>query len=241
MRIAVLTDVHANLPALEAALAVIEQEGYDLLVHTGDVINIGPFPAECLERLLSLPKTHLLMGNHDAWFAFGLPQPQPVWMSDGEVAHQQWTHAQLEPSLRSVVAQWPYSMTYTGDDVTLALLHYPTNAAGDFLLALKAPGAAELDALFAPFPGDLLFYGHDHHFADTTGHRRYVNPGPLGCGPRAEARYCLVTIDGGQYTVAHRAIPYDDHALYHAFEERAVPERAFLYQAFFGGRFGRSS
>jgi hypothetical protein len=54
-KIAVMTDVHANLPALQAALSTIEQEGYDLLVHTGDAIAIGPYPAETLDVLLSTP------------------------------------------------------------------------------------------------------------------------------------------------------------------------------------------
>lgn len=53
MKLAVLTDVHANLPALRAALRALEQEGFDLLVHLGDAIAIGPFPSECLELLLS--------------------------------------------------------------------------------------------------------------------------------------------------------------------------------------------
>ena len=81
MRIVVLTDVHGNLPALNVALHSIEREGYDLLVHLGDAIAIGPFPAECLERLLALPRARLLMGNHDVWFASGLPEPRPSWMS----------------------------------------------------------------------------------------------------------------------------------------------------------------
>ena len=126
MRVVVLTDVHANLPALNAALSAICHQGFDLLVHTGDAISIGPFPAECLDILLALPRTRLLMGNHDAWFVHGLPTPQPTWMSDGEVLHQQWTHAQLNPALRTVVAQWPYVLTETCEQVGLAFLHYPS-------------------------------------------------------------------------------------------------------------------
>src|SRR5688572_9029442 len=108
MRVAVITDIHANLPALTAALTAIAREGYDLLVHTGDAIGIGPFPAECVERLLGTPNIRCLMGNHDAWFAHGLPSPRPAWMSEGEVTHQQWTHTQLDPTLRSVIMTWPY-------------------------------------------------------------------------------------------------------------------------------------
>lgn len=73
MRLVVLTDLHGNLPALEAALTEIDRDGYDLLAHTGDAVGIGPFPAECLDRLLGLKNALLLTGNHDAWFASGLP------------------------------------------------------------------------------------------------------------------------------------------------------------------------
>jgi predicted phosphodiesterase len=76
MRIAVFTDVHGNLPALEAALAAIERARCDAIYHTGDAIGIGPYPAECLDRLLHAPRVYCVMGNHDAWFAYGLPQPQ---------------------------------------------------------------------------------------------------------------------------------------------------------------------
>jgi predicted phosphodiesterase len=108
MKIAVLTDAHGNLPALRAALKVIQKEGYDAVYHTGDAIAIGPHPAETLDLLLNTPNVRLIMGNHDSWFVHGLPIPQPSWMSDGEVTHQHWVHASLDPSLRSVVAQWPY-------------------------------------------------------------------------------------------------------------------------------------
>lgn len=65
MKIAILTDVHGNLPALQVALRAIRREGADAIFHTGDAIGIGPFPAECLELLLSTPGMNLICGNHD--------------------------------------------------------------------------------------------------------------------------------------------------------------------------------
>ena len=96
-----------NLPALEAALDAIRREGCDAIVHTGDAIGIGPFPAECLDLLLNTPNTSCVKGNPELWFVDGLPQPQPSWLSDGEVAHQRWTHTSIEPKLRAVVGDWP--------------------------------------------------------------------------------------------------------------------------------------
>jgi predicted phosphodiesterase len=239
MRLAIITDGHANLPALDAALDAIAGDGYDLLVHTGDAIGIGPFPAECLDRLLEMPRTRYVIGNHDAWFAHGLPTPQPSWMSDGEVAHQHWTHAQLDPTLRTVVAGWPYHIGETLEGVKVSFLHYGLDASGqNFRPIIAQTSIEELDQLFADTSGALIFYGHHHPQADAQGRARYTNPGSLGCNQHALARYCLADISQGRWTISQRAIPYDDRALYAAFEQRAVPERAFLYRAFFGGRFG---
>ena len=66
MKIALLTAVHGNLPALTAALAAIARDGVDATYHLGDAIGIGPYPAECLDLLLATPRLHAILGNHDA-------------------------------------------------------------------------------------------------------------------------------------------------------------------------------
>lgn len=236
MRIVVLTDIHANLPALNAALAAIESHGYDLLVHTGDAIAIGPFPAESLERLLNLPRCRCVMGNHDAWFADGLLSPQPPWMSDGELAHQYWTHAQFDPALRATVRTWPYLITETVETLTMSFLHYPYAGDKEFLPILQQPTVADLTQAFAPYPGELIFYGHHHPFADTVGAARYINPGSLGCATTAHARYTVVDVHNGQWQVTHHSVAYDDGPLIAAFQERDVPERVLINQFFYGGR-----
>ena len=147
-RIAVLTDVHANLPALDVALREIERLGADAIYHTGDVIGIGPFPAECLDRLLARPKTNLLMGNHDAWFAFGLPDESTSGMPAEEREHQRWVHAQLDPALKEVVATWAYASSLRVEGVRLDFLHYPLNASGGFRAPTDVALPETADALF---------------------------------------------------------------------------------------------
>lgn len=124
VRFAVITDVHANLPALDAALARIDDAGCDFIVHTGDAIGIGPYPAETLGRMLARPDMRFIMGNHDALFAFGLPSPRPSWFSAEEEAHQRWTHAQLDRGLRESVRQWPYRFTIPVDRSSITFCHY---------------------------------------------------------------------------------------------------------------------
>ncbi len=238
MRIAVLTDAHANLPALEATLAAIRAEGCEAIYHTGDAIGIGPQPAECLDLLLGTPGLRCLMGNHDAWFAFGLPEPRPAWMSEGELAHHRWVHARLDPALRPVVAAWPWVLEEQFEGLPVSFLHYPLVPSGsDFADIMAEPTPEDFDRLFAPYSRRLIFYGHHHPASDLRGRVHYVNPGALGCSKEPAARFAILDVGrGGQYTVEHRAAPYDDQALFRAFEERLVPEREAIYRMFFGGR-----
>jgi predicted phosphodiesterase len=246
-QIAVLTDAHANLPALEAALAAIRAEGVTAVYHTGDAIGIGPFPAEVLDRLLHAPGMRLVMGNHDAWFAFGLPDPRPPWMSEGELAHQRWVHAQLDPALRSAVAAWPWMIEEEIGGVPAAFVHYALDETGrGFAPIVPHPSPADLDRLFARLRARLVFYGHQHYPGAVTreavGRARYVNPDALGCAPEPMARYALVDVGrAGAERLAFRTVRYDWRPLFRAFEERAVPERAFIRATFFGGQGPRSA
>ena len=238
VKIAIMTDVHANLPALQAALTRIRQEGCDAVYHTGDVIGIGPFPEECLDLLLSQPDVRLLMGNHDAYFAIGLPDPRPEWMSDGELEHQHWVHSRLDSSHRRAVAEWPYRIDDDFGALTASFMHYALDEAGrDFASAVRTPGPEQLDELFHGCESDVVFFGHDHGASEVEGIRKYLNPGSLGCAPEAISRFAVLDCGDSCFHIRCLAEPYDDTELKRAFESRGVPERQFIYKAFFGGRF----
>lgn len=151
VKIAVMTDIHANLPALQAVLADIAARHVDAIYHTGDVIGIGPFPAECLEILLSLPNITCLMGNHDAWFVQGLPVPQPDWMSDGEMAHHQWTHRQIDDVYRWMIVQWPFVLHQEFAGVRVSFIHYGLQADGrEFHPIVRQPAVTDLATTTPP-------------------------------------------------------------------------------------------
>jgi predicted phosphodiesterase len=238
MRLVIFSDVHANLPALRAIQSAIQVDGYDLAIHTGDVLAIGPSPAECLDLLLNLPRTRLIMGNHDAYFAFGIPQPLPPYLSEGEYQHQLWTHQQIDPALRPFVAEWPYVIEQEIEELASAFLHYALNAARDYFVpVIRRPGVADLDRLFEGQNANLLFFGHDHNASDLSGRMHYINPGSAGCFHTAIARYVLVDYSKVNFTIEHRQVAYDDADLYREFEKRQVPDRDLIYRVFFGGRF----
>jgi GrpB-like predicted nucleotidyltransferase (UPF0157 family)/predicted phosphodiesterase len=265
MRIAVMSDAHANWLALEAAGAAIAELGCQAIVHTGDAVAIGPRPVECMRWMLETPGVRALLGNHEAWFVHGLPQPRPVWLGDGELAHQRWLHAQLDPAWRARVARWPVVWQATLEGVRVAFMHYapaqrpapvrqaapvaqgaPVTQGAPVLQAVEFAGFVQertpeaLDRLFAPYPADVVFYGHDHRPSDVTGRARYVNPGALGCGGDGLARFVVLDCQAGACTVERHAAPYDRQALFDDFEARQVPAREEIGRLFFahapGGR-----
>ncbi len=240
--IGIITDAHANLPALTAALAALEAQGCELVVHTGDAIGIGPHPAECLEVLLAQPGMRFVMGNHDEWFTHGLPDLQPAWMSDEECLHQQWTHRQLTPATRQGVGGWPDAIDLDLGGVRATFCHYPLDPAGNgFAPILKDPSAADLDRLFAGIRGDVVFYGHHHPRSDIHGRIRYVNPGALGCNAPGQARFAVLSIeDDGAWDVSLRAVTYDPSGLLPDYETRNVPARETILRIFHGATMGRA-
>ena len=232
---AIITDVHGNLPALEAAIKAINSEGCDAIFHLGDAIGIGPFPAECLERLLALQGFQSVMGNHDAAFVNGIPAEPPAYMSAGEADHYRWVRAQLTLELRRTISAWPYSINLEIGSLRSTMIHYPQNTdENGFANIIRDPTAAQLDGLFATTPGDLIWYGHHHPRSDISGRARYVNPGSLGCSVDARARFAMLSVyPDGKYMIDFHAAPYDPAPLFRAFETRSVPERISIQQRFF--------
>jgi len=114
MKIGIFTDLHANLSALKKALEIFQKEKCDTIVHVGDLIGIGPYPKECMELAIQQSNMTFVMGNHDYWYGFGLPNPIPKYMSDEEVAHQNWTHHQIGTAYKDKVKLWKFS-----EDITL--------------------------------------------------------------------------------------------------------------------------
>jgi predicted phosphodiesterase len=238
MKIGVISDLRANLPALKAVLVALEAEDVDAIFHLGDAIAIGPHPGECIELLLATPNLHLVRGNHESYYLEGIPKPQPTWMSEGEVRHQAWVRKQLGSKLQQKLRSWPWMIDRTFAGVNVRFQHYALATSGkNFAPILRKPSAEVLEAHLSSADARIVFYGHTHRFADQSARIRMINPGSLGCQREAQAPYTVVEFHDGLFSVEHFVVPYDDGLLWKDFEERQVPERYLLYSAFFGGRF----
>lgn len=231
MRIGIITDAHANLPATLAAFNAMDSIGCDRIIHLGDVIDIGPHPREVMEVMLGREDLTLIMGNHDALFAFGMPDETPGELPDGEVAHARWTHDQLDFAWRDQVARWPKMIDETIGRTSVRFQHYALQGQGFRKISLTNQ-AEELDAIFDP-QSDILFFGHHHPAANVFGRAHYVNPGALGCHPALDARFAILDAsETGNVDISFHAVPYESHSVYQDLIERQVPEAALIVRMF---------
>src|SRR5512146_88526 len=113
MRILIISDVHANLTALEAVLA--EAGEIEAAWCLGDLVGYGPDPNECVRRVRALPELVCLLGNHDA-AALGYIDTD-TFNPDARTALE-WTRNQLEPESIAFLKDLPEKTVV--DRMTLA-------------------------------------------------------------------------------------------------------------------------
>lgn len=102
--IAILSDVHANLPALKAVLADIESQGIRELLCLGDLVGYVAQPAECIELLRSKSFLSILRGNHDAYAG---SEDDPPNVSPETLEGIRWTRARLSSEHRAWLGALP--------------------------------------------------------------------------------------------------------------------------------------
>lgn len=158
-RIALISDIHGNLPALEAVLADIRARGADQIIVLGDLAGKGPQPVEAIDRIRALD-TVVIRGNWDDFLAKG--------HADHPAA--QWQQEQLRPEQRSYLASLPFSYDFWLSGRLVRLFH--ASAESVYKRIYPISELEERRAMFhttpaltAPEPGtpDLVGYGDIHY------------------------------------------------------------------------------
>ena len=234
IKIGVFQDIHANLPAFKKALEIFEKNKCKKIFHVGDLIGIGPYPKEVFELANKIENLTMIMGNHDYWFAFGIPNPRPFLMSKEELKHQKWNHAQIGNDNRIIAQKWNFVEEFKiYENKKLTFIHYgydkKLNWFKDYIPHVNRD---KLDTLFEGINSEFIFYGHNHAPSDLTSNSRYVNLGSAGCHDKAEVRVGILTVKDNKIELEKITQPYNDDGLMEAFELRKVPAREFIMQKF---------
>jgi putative phosphoesterase len=184
VRVAVLADIHGNLPALEAVLRDVDAAGADAIVLAGDM-TVGPLQAETLDLLNSLgEKVIWVRGNCERAVVevFGV-----IW------AGQQLTRAQ-----RDRLASLPMTVSLQVDGLGAVLFCHATARDDEEIVLVDSP-VEWFDEGFAGVKEQTLVCGHTHMpFDRLAAGRRVINPGSVGMPygpPGAVAHWALLGPD----------------------------------------------
>ncbi|MDF2804528.1 MAG: YfcE family phosphodiesterase [Anaerocolumna sp.] len=233
MRIAVISDIHGNLLALNAFLNAVENEGIDYIYHLGDAIYLCPYSYECLTILFQNPKVRMVRGNYEEYLILGENHPQRMFWKSEFIEHQRQANEFITLELKKMVSQIPYIIREHCLGKQLCFLHYPFDSKKNYYDIISNPQIEDLNNLFKNYSDDIIFYGHEHSESDLQGNSRYVNPGSLGCSKDDYAKYIIINFDYNGYQIEHKKVKYDRDALFRAFEEKKTIGKDAIIKNYF--------
>ncbi len=198
--LAVLSDIHGNLPAFEAVVADARGRGAERFLLCGDYAAMGPWPVDCVALAESLEPVAMLRGNHERWLTDRSDVPDNAAL----VAAVDWELEQLDAA--TIARQAALEPTATVDG-TLYCHASPDSDMASFM-PVADPG---LDAeLLGDVRAPRVVFGHTHlqfqrRHDDTT---ELVNPGSVGLPADGDRRSGYATIADDGTLELHRVI-YD--------------------------------
>ena len=211
MRVALLSDIHGNLIALEAVLADMRSQGtFDQVVVAGDLVWAGPRPAEVVDALQALNAV-VIQGNTDAFFQRSTDDAPPGKRDDRFGAHLEWMQTQLGPARTAYLAERPFAHRIEpAPDQALLIVH--ANPCDQERAILPRMNPTQLDELLAE-TGDwaALAFGHVHvPFTLGWRDRLLVDVASAGLPMDGDRRaaYAILTWNGAGWQAEHRRVHY---------------------------------
>ena len=222
MRVAVLSDVHGNVSALEAVLADVP--AVDLIVANGDMLAYGPRPAETLAALRALPNVVFTSGNNDRnlverrWES----RPSDGWEAEA-FANLRWTAEEIGAEGIDYLASWPFRQHLDFGPGAL-LIH--ASPLADNIGMFPWTHDTELSHMVREVAEPLVICGHTHLVMDRKLERhRVISAGSAGFPFDRDLRpsYILLDDTGGSVRLEMHRVAYDIDVAVHDLESRAVP------------------
>lgn len=196
MRIALLSDVHGNRPALEAVLD--DLPAVDAVVCAGDVVGYNPWPAECVDRVRDVADV-VVQGNHDA----AVEHPSRFQANQLAKAGVEFAAENLSEDQHRWLRELPVSETIA--DGSFLLVHSHPTIRGKYVFPAEFP---TLRRHLDDYRGVVLGHTHIQHTALIDG-RLLVNPGSVGQPRDSDSRAAYAVLDTDAHEVDCRRVEYD--------------------------------
>jgi putative phosphoesterase len=233
MRLALISDIHGNLFALEAALTAIRENDVNDIICLGDVAAFGPQPRQVLARLREID-CPIIMGNTDEWLLN--PKPHPVRDEDSHkfTAVEMWAAEQLTTADKAFIQTFqPTIQQQLNETVSLLCFHGSPRSNTEIIRATTAEErlAEALDGQSAT----IMAGGHTH----TQLLRRYqqsyvINPGSIGLPYEYKtdsasvrtppwAEYAIIELENNKLAISLHHVRYDVRPVIEVARQSGMP------------------
>jgi putative phosphoesterase len=212
MRVAVITDIHANLPALECVLELIDGKGVDQLYCGGDLVGYGPHPNEVC-ALVEERGIPTIYGNYDHAIARDLEDCGCAYVNrhDREIGQLSvdWTLAHTSQRSKDYMRDLPFDLRFELNSKRVRLVHGSPRKVNEYLFADKP--ARTFERIAAQAECDILVFGHTHKpWVREYGGVLFVNCGSVGKPKDGDPRaaFALLTVNEGNVGVTIPRVRY---------------------------------
>jgi putative phosphoesterase len=228
MQLAVLADIHGNLPALEAVLADMRSFDVEGIIVAGDSVG-GPDPIGTFDLLRSLD-VRMIRGNSEEYFlVFDRGAAPRAWHASDQWATMRWLYRRLDRETLGYIASLPEQLVIRLDGIApVRVVHGTLQSAKQHLvptqdravvraferacLPLSGPLAIQVDQAASQCSESVLVCGHSHiSWQWEANGWLALNPGSVGAPINGDwrAQYALLTWQGDRWMATLRAVAYD--------------------------------
>ena len=211
MRFAFLSDVHSNLPALEAVLADIATVGVDDRYVLGDIVGYAPWPNEVIERLRA-EAIRVVMGNYDEGTGLdadecGCAYIDPTEKALGDESFA-WTKANTTDSNKAWLRSLAREIRFEADGLRFLLVHGSPRRINEYMFEDKPD--TTFARIAAGAEADVIVCGHTHGpYEKRVAGTWFVNDGSAGKPKDGDPRACWALVDAATRSVDFRRVEYD--------------------------------
>lgn len=227
LTIAVISDIHANLPAFKAVLADINTRNVDQIYCLGDLVDFAPWPNEVID-LIRQQRIPTIMGNHDERIAFDQPvislRKHNAQETEARLAAIDYTRQTISAENKAFLASLPrqlqLSFSIADQPVNFLLVHASTRAIDEYIY--EDHDQNDVVTMMAEKKAGVLIMGHTHYSYirplsnNPNSERKGVTPIAINCGSvgrskeaDALATYLQITIAGEQEVFTDNSITYE--------------------------------
>jgi putative phosphoesterase len=211
--VAVITDIHANLPALEAVLGRIDELGIERVYCGGDIVGYGPHPNEVC-ALIEERGIPTIYGNYDYAIARDLEDCGCAYVTeeDRELGQRSvaWTLVHTDQASKEFMRELPFDLRFDVADVPVHLVHGSPRKVNEYLFEDKPTSLYE--RLAGAEESSALVFGHTHKpWIHEYGGVLFVNCGSVGKPKDGDPRagFALLEPDGGRVRASIERVSYD--------------------------------